>query len=579
MYTNIKNVQIIISLLKQYDIHHLVISPGTRNTPLVHSIEQDEFFKCYSVVDERSAGYFALGLAEALEKPVCVTCTAATATCNYMPAMKEAYERNLQLVALTADRELYYRFHMEDQCINQIDMYKGYVKYSVDVPAIISDEDEWYCNRCVNEALLELNHDGTGPIQINYHVPELGLYNVEKLPKTRKIERYESKIVWDLFRNILMNKKRILVVCGSHYNPHKELRNLIKSFYDKFNVAILYDHFSNVRDKEFMNVSMFGEILNYQDIVNLKPEIVITFGEIFYSTVKYCLDGRKLGFEHWHIARDGMPNDGYKNLTKVFQCEPEKFFLNICKDQNTVNNKDYDYLWKNRFNQVKFPDLSFTNFKVIQEFSKIIPKNSLVHMSVLDSIRLLNYMNLDASITCFANIGADGIDGAMSTLFGHASIVEDKLAFLLIGDLSFLYDLNAILGNIPNNVRILVINNFAGAEFHKNFGLEKFPTLNLHIAAGHHTKISDSLKMMNVDYLSASNISELKEAFDKFTNCNDKPILCEVFTDANLDAQTLKKFWAINRELSSKDVFKDRVKTLLGPNVISIVKKMKSIVK
>ena len=112
MYSNIPGVQILLSLLKQHNIKHLVISPGTRNTALVHSVECDDFFTCYSVVDERSAGFFALGLSEELDVPVCVTCTAATATCNYMPAIKEAYERNIQLIALTADQDTYSKFHM-----------------------------------------------------------------------------------------------------------------------------------------------------------------------------------------------------------------------------------------------------------------------------------------------------------------------------------------------------------------------------------------------------------------------------------------------------------------------------------
>lgn len=579
MYTNIKNVQIIISLLKQFDIHHLVISPGTRNTPLVHSVELDDFFECYSIVDERSAGFFALGLSEALDKPVCVTCTAATATCNYMPAIKEAYERNVQVVALTADRELYYRFHMEDQCINQIDMYKGYVKYSVDVPAVKNDEDYWYCNRCVNEALLELDHHTKGPIQINYHVPDLGEYNVEVLPKTRKITRHSMDIDWNLFSSKLDETSKILVVCGSYYSQDNKMSDLLKLFYNKYNTAILYDHFSNICDNNFMNVSMFGEILNYEEVNQLNPDIVITFGDIYYSTVKYCLDGRKNGFQHWHISKKGEVNDGFKNLVNIFECDPEEFFVNICQKSKGKNNKVYDEMWENRLRKVHFPDLAFTNFKVIQEFSKKIPVNAFVHMSVLDSIRLLNYMPLDPSITCFANIGADGIDGAMSTLFGHASELKDKLAFLLIGDLSFLYDLNAVLGKIPNNVRILVINNFAGAEFHKNFGLEKFPTLNTHIAAGHHTKIKDAVRMMNLEYITASNIKQLDDALDKFTSDNDGPMLLEVFTDANLDAETLKKFWKINRELTSKEKSKEKIKTILGPRIVAIVKKIKNVIK
>ena len=234
MYTHIKGVQILISLLKQFNISHVVLSPGTRNTALAGSIENDPFFHCYSIVDERSAGYFALGLSEALDEPVCVSCTAATATCNYLPAMKEAYERNIQLVALTADQNPYEMFHMEDQCIDQVDMFHGYVKLAVDVPKVMNDADYWYCNRRMNEAFLELDHHGKGPIQINYHMSydlnEISTYDVEELPVTRKIDRYEINADFAEFANMLSSKKRIMVVGGSEFTEDGKLRRAINTF-------------------------------------------------------------------------------------------------------------------------------------------------------------------------------------------------------------------------------------------------------------------------------------------------------------------------------------------------------------
>ena len=171
MKTNIQAVQIIVSLLKQHNIRHIVISPGTRHVPFVHCVEVDSFFTCYSIVDERSAAYFALGLSEALDAPVAFACTSSTAACNYMPAMQEAYERGIQLIALTSDKARYRRYHGISQCIDQVNMYQPFVKMAVDTPIVENNEDYWYCNRCVNEVLLELNHHGKGPVQINFLEP------------------------------------------------------------------------------------------------------------------------------------------------------------------------------------------------------------------------------------------------------------------------------------------------------------------------------------------------------------------------------------------------------------------------
>ena len=574
MYTNVRNVQILISLLKQFNIKYFVNSPGTRNTPLVHSIEEDPFFKCYSIVDERSAAYFALGLSEALDEPVCVTCTAATATCNYMSAIKEAYERNIQLVALTSDRESYPMFHMQDQSINQVNMYKGYINYSVDIPAILNQEDEWFANRSINEAFLELNHNQKGPIQINYHVPSWGDFCVKEIPKERKITRYNTNnINWQEVKENLKNKK-ILVFGGMNYNNNnQELQNNIKEFYKKYNATVVFDNYANLKDDNYINASVFGDILTQKEAQNIAPEIMITFGKVFYSPLKGRFNGKKQNFEHWHIDENGIVIDGFKNLTKIFECEPKKFFDEIIKEVNTKNNHEYEQIWKKRISEIKIGNLSFSNFSVIRDFCKVIPKNSILHASVLNSIRITNYFKIDESIKCYANVGADGIDGAFSTFLGQAN-KTDKMAFLLIGDLSYLYDLNACLNvnKIENqNIRILIINNYAGAEFHKNFGLSMIPTLNLHIAAGHNTKIEETTGMENVEYLSAKNQEELNKNLKKFIGKSEKPIILEVFTDANTDAQILKDFWRKNRKEKS---YKKMIKKLVPKKYITKLKKI-----
>ena len=574
MYTNVRNVQILISLLKQFNIKYFVNSPGTRNTPLVHSIEEDPFFKCYSIVDERSAAYFALGLSEALDEPVCVTCTAATATCNYMPAIKEAYERNIQLVALTSDRESYPMFHMQDQSINQVNMYKGYINYSVDIPAILNQEDEWFANRSINEAFLELNHNRKGPIQINYHVPSWGDFCVKEIPKERKITRYnKNNINWQEVKENLKNKK-ILVFCGMNYNNNnQELQNNIKEFYEKYNATVVFDNYANLKDDNYINASVFGDILAKKEAQKLAPEIMITFGKVFYSPLKGRFNGKKQNFEHWHVDENGIVIDGFKNLTKIFECEPKIFFEKMIKEVNTKNNHEYEQIWKKRISEIKIGNLSFSNFSVIRDFCKVIPKNSILHASVLNSIRITNYFKIDESIKCYANVGADGIDGAFSTFLGQAN-KTDKMAFLLIGDLSYLYDLNACLNvnKIQNqNIRILIINNYAGAEFHKNFGLSMIPTLNLHIAAGHNTKIEETTGMENVEYLSAKNQEELNKNLKKFIGKSEKPIILEVFTDANTDAQILKDFWKKNRKEKS---YKKMIKKLVPKKYITKLKKI-----
>lgn len=589
MYTHIKGVQILISLLKQYNIRHIVISPGTRNTALAHSVETDDFFVCYSIVDERSAGYFALGISEALGVPVCVSCTAATATCNYLPAMQEAYERNIQLIALTADQNPYEMFHMEDQCIDQVDMFHGYVKCAVDVPKVNNENDYWYFNRCVNEALLELDHHGKGPIQINYHMSyslkEISTFDVEQLPVTRKVNRYTNDIDFDIWASELEGKRRILVVGGSDFDVTSRLRQSINLFARVFNATVIADTYSNIYGGELiLNPKMLGDSITAGYIKQLAPDLIISFGNVYYSTVKYFMQNYSATVEHWQIAVDGMMNDGYHCLKNIFECRPEEFFEGVAEKCDFTNNMEYYNLWKKRVELFKYPDLKFTNFKVIKEFCERIPEDSILHTTVLDSIRMSNYVEMPAGVRCFANIGADGIDGALSTYLGQAK-TENKLAFLLIGDLSLMYDMNALLQKIPNNVRVLVINNYAGAEFHKNFGLERIPTLNQYVAAGHNVKIEHCCINSQFKYLRASNGDELQRCLNEFLKDSDTPILFEVFTDAPTDAAVLKEYWNMNRietqdsSGTAKRVVKTLANKLLGEKAKDKIKRIITVVK
>lgn len=573
MYSSVKNVQILISLLKQHNIKYFVNSPGSRNTPLVHSIENDPDFTCFSIVDERSAAFFALGLSEALDEPVCVTCTAATATCNYAPAMKEAYERNIQLVALTADRERYELFQMKEQLINQVNMYNEFVKYAIDVPEVKNLDDELYANRIINEALLELNHNGKGPIQINYSVVDWGKFSVENIPKQRVISRIEKEeINSEELKKKLENKSRIIFYIGMDISKNDELTQLLNIVEKQYNCVVLCDNYSNIDGEHFINASVLGECITRNEIDKMIPDLVITIGTVFYSPLRNYLASKKYNFEHWHIAVDGVINDAFKKLTTVFECLPVEF-LNAIQNESSNNSYQYYKQWKDRIDKVQYNNLGFSNFSVIKDFCNKVPENSIVHASVLNAIRISNYFGFKDSVKCYANVGADGIDGALSTFIGEAN-ATDKLSFLLIGDLSFLYDLNSIDYVDKNNMRILVINNYAGAEFYKNFGLKMIPTLDKHVAARHHTKIKNAILSKNVEYIKAENQEELNDGLKKLVGESDKPIILEVFTDANTDASTLKKFWSDNRIENSQEKVKKILKKVLSKEQMDKLKRI-----
>lgn len=561
MYTTLKNVQILVSLLKQHNIRHLVLSPGTRNTPLGHSVETDSFFKCYSIVDERSAAYFAIGLAKSLNKPVAVSCTSSTATCNYMPAVEEAWREHLPLLLLTSDREEKYLYQMEDQMINQVNMYRQYCKKAVDIPIINSKDDIWYAERSINEALLDSIEKPFAPVQINYRINNLGKFDCKTLPKARKINRVnidEFKQKKETYINELKNKKRILVICGMNYkdNLDKEL----KKFQEKYNSIVSADYLSNLHSDFYIKTVVLTECMDQMEFKKYMPDLIITVGGHIWSFIKYKLRNSNY-VPHWHISKTGEVNDGFKSLEVVFKMDAETFFKEINVVDNYSDNT-YKKIWIDRTNKLKYPKKVFSNFFAIQSLCKNIPSNSLIHLSILNSIRLTNFNKIDVTNQVYANIGADGIDGCLSTYIGE-TLTFDKLSFLIIGDLSFLYDLNAIKYLKNPNQRIFLINNFSGAEFHNNFGLSYIPTLNEYIAAGHETIIKNTVNLSDINYLSANDFETLDSALKKFISPSEKPIILEVFTNADTDSKVLKEFYKINQSNSILSNGKKVIKKIL----------------
>lgn len=563
MYTKDPSNLIVIALLKKYGIKHMVLSAGTRNIPFVYSVENDSYFKCYSVVDERSAAYFAIGISQMTNEPVVVSCTSSTATCNYYPAVVEAYHQNVPLIILTGDRHPYYLGQLEDQMIDQVGMYRRFCKDSVTLPFVKNEEDYWYCQRLVNEALLELDHHGKGPVHIN--VPfysDWANFSTEKLPDVVKIDRYNVHTLSDSQAEIFKNNKRYLVICGQSPNFDYSLDEELRKFIEKYNCLIVKEHMSNITVEDAININLFSEANTDKILDMIAPDVVITFGGNYTTNIKYILRNSTKCIEHWSITESGMVCDTYKKLTKIFEGKAYEFFrwANMLPYQFKNEMK----LVSENFTDTKNADINFSNVSVVRAIARNIPDDSILHLSILNSIRLMQYFDLPKNVKVFANIGTDGIDGCLSSFVGQA-VATEKLAFLVIGDLSFFYDMNAMRINcIKNNIRIVMINNHGGAEFQLSTGVKRDPTIDLHTSARHYTTARGWVESVGFKYIAVNN----QEQFDVTVKylCNkkiDKPVFVEVFTDMKDDAENIKAFISNSEHNNSKTLLKKKLKTIV----------------
>ena len=540
MYSNLKNVQYLVAMLKKQAIRRVVVSPGNSHNAIVRSIEEDPFFETFSITDERSAAFFATGIIQQTGEAAAILCTSGTAASNYLTGVTEAYRRNLPLVVVTADKHPYFLAQMEDQMIDQPSVFKSVTKASVLLPEIEGRYDAWYCQRMLNEAFLELHHHGSGPIHIDVPISS-GMFAIgqdfttETLPEIHLIHRYghtTPETAWRQACSELVGK-RVLFFCGQDYTFSQEERELLAEISGKCDCILAVDALSNLHCGKTINTNKVTAITP-----DLMPDVIVTLNGNFITNFKFLLKSDSLSFSHWRVAEDGRVADPFRKLGKIFECDTMTFLrhLNAALPENAPDT--YYSQWAEREQAFCVPDLPYSNLYACRHALAALPAGSLLNLGNSTTIRIAQYFNIPESVKVFANRGVNGIDGCMSTFIGQ-SAVTDELSFLLIGDLTFFYDMNALWNRYQGkNIRIMLFNNGGAALFHFNQGLANFPTLNKNVAAEHFSSAEAWARAQGYHYLSSHSKEEYDALLPQFVSGQgDKPVLFEVFTDKAEDAR------------------------------------------
>lgn len=572
-YTNEKQAQVVISLLKQHGIRKVVASPGTTNMAFVGSIQNDPDFEVYSSVDERSAAYIACGLAAESGEPVVLSCTGATASRNYLPGLTEAYYRKLPVLALTSMQSFAKVGHHVAQIIDRSVLPADSVKYSVALPIVKDDDDLWDCEIKVNKALLELTRDGGGPVHINLPTAYSKNYEVKELPTYRLIERISPS-----YQFPELPKGKIGIFIGAHTVFSKALTESIDQFCASNNAAVFCDHTSNYYGKYRLQFSLAAGQTQLS-IEQVRPDVLIHIGEVSgdYYNLKLA------GTQTWRISEDGEIRDTFRKLRYIFEMPEIEFFKHYSKD--TSKDESYFTQCKQLLSdlQTRIPDLPFSNIWLASHIASQLPKNSTVHFGILNSLRSWNFFELPQSITSFSNVGGFGIDGGMSAFIGSSLANKEKLYFLVIGDLAFFYDIN-VLGNrhVGNNIRILLVNNGKGTEFRQfNHVASQFDEEadQFIAAAGHFGKQSQTLirhyaEDLGFEYISASSKSEVEQIYKKFITpqITSRPILFEVFTNSDEESKALEMMLNLDNNVTGKA--KQIAKQVIGKEGLGLLKKI-----
>ncbi|MDR1882368.1 MAG: 2-succinyl-5-enolpyruvyl-6-hydroxy-3-cyclohexene-1-carboxylic-acid synthase [Prevotella sp.] len=547
-----KNVLQTVATLKAYGVKHIVVSPGSRNAPLMQTFLQEPSFECHVIVDERNAAFHALGIMQSTRKPAAVCCTSGTALLNYAPAVAEAYYQQLPLIVLSADRSPEWIGQMDGQTLPQAGVFGAMVKKSVNLPEINienAERDTWFCNRLVNEALIACTAGAPGPVHINAPVSEpLFDCSEEGLPETRKIDfacTQKSVDITPFAGKWDKSLKRMIIAGQLPESP--EIVDVLEKLARLGDCVILAEHLSNCVSPLF--ISNFDALLHTipkDKQTEFAPDLIITFGgHIVSKRLKQYLRANKPK-NHWRLSQSGEVVDLFQSLTDLVEADNGKFLNDLYYAVSNDKKKPYFDLWKAASDKITEPakDIPFSDISVTGSFLKVLPKKSKLHLANSSTVRNAQLYALDGSVEVFCNRGANGIESSLPAAVGFAS-VHRGVTYLIIGDLSFFYGLNS-LWNIEHvkNLRILLINNGGGGIFHLLPGLNKAPSLMQYVAAAHNTDAKKWAEAAGLQYLPATDTPELDKALAVFVDETvEASILLEAATDMETSKAAFKEYY------------------------------------
>lgn len=526
---DVKRCQMIAALLRDYGIRHVVLSSGTRHVQLIKFFEANSCFITHDVLDERSAGFFALGLAAKLRKPVAVCCTSGTAASNYLTAVSEAFYQHIPLIFITADRYPHLLNQREQQMVPQDHMFESVCLHSVSLPMMEGPVGEAVARRLICETILEATHRTLGPVHINIPIKtifkrEPAVYRLDHVhyPKITRYTLLPDRAPWRPAVKKMMASK-ILVVYGQYHALSEDEQIALEKLAKRFNCVICTDNLSNAACSKSINCfnMLKKDRLTPESLKKLHPDIVITVHGANVSTIQDFVV-RSGNVEHWDVAPNGVPADPYKKLRCIFECTPTKFFKRVnAMAGEIIADDSYYQLWKKyEIPEDEVPQEYCQKYAVYHTM-KQIPSGSLLHLANSNTIRMACSYTLPERVETYCNRGTNGIDGSASAFMGQVC-VSDNLCFLIIGDLSFFYDMNSLWNkNLKGNIRIMLLNN-SGAGLLRHHGAKA-------ITYQHNAVAEGWVKSLGFTYLSSRNQEEFDANLVRFVSNEDTPMFFEVF--------------------------------------------------
>ncbi len=544
MSTSKEHIKTLVDICFEKGLRNIVISPGSRNAPLTIAFNRHGKINCLSIIDERSAAFFALGMAQQLGEPVGIVCTSGTAALNYAPAIAEAFYQKIPLIVLTADRPAEWIDQVDGQTIRQQNIFSNYIKKSFQLPQEPAHSDDfWYAARIVSEAIETAKFPEFGPVHINIPLRE-PLYSTKGYPeqKNKVFETVTTQLSLPAEVTKQLSKewkkaKKILIITGL-LKPNDKINTSLNKIAEQSNVVVLTETTSNLFGENF-NRSIDRLIISIEDegAAEFIPDLLITIGGPIVSAKVKTFFRKNQPAKHWHINASNDYVDTFKCLTRIIPVTPEQI-LPYFEIANSTSS-DFRDLWINKDKKLfgifrKFLDkIPFCDLKAFDIILNAVPKKTDVQLANSTPVRYSNLFNTFAKRNLFGygNRGTSGIDGTISTAAG-AAFASKKLTTAITGDLSFFYDSNALMNqHLPKNLRIIIINNGGGNIFKIIDGPSQTEELEQFFETKHNWSAEHIAKAFGVDFYLCKDSEILSNTLNKiYTTTYNKCCVVEIKT-------------------------------------------------
>ena len=579
-YSKIPAAQSVVHHCKARGIKHIVISPGSRNAPLTIGFTEDPFFSCYSIVDERCAAFFALGLAQQLTFPVAVVCTSGSALLNYYPAVAEAFYSNLPLVVISADRPPEKIDIGDGQTIRQDGVFEKHIGYSAnlrldsfnpgqnrtDEPSPIGTSEfvssevqkdiQEYNDKELNYALRKVVASQC-PVHINVPFEEPLYETVERASVISEVnfgeqENKDSPDSLEGFSEIWNTAKRKLILVGVHA-PNKIEQQFLDELAEDPSVLVFTETTSNIHHPNFFPSidSIIAPIEKSEAKVEffrkLQPEVLLTFGGMIVSKKVKAFLRNYNPKHHWHV-NPFKANNTFFCLSHHFKTDINPFlhrFLELTKEVESDYYKSWEKV-KQRYEskrEIYLKQIPFSDFSAFHTVQSSIPPGYQIQLANSSTIRYTQLFDLHQSLSVFCNRGTSGIDGSTSTAIG-ASLLSETPTLLITGDLSFLYDSNALWNDqIRNDFRIIVINNEGGGIFRILAGKENTEGFEKYFETTQNLQLERLCELYEIEYSMAESEKRLTAELASFYGPSKTPRLLEIRTPRTVNDKILLTYF------------------------------------